>query len=342
MLLSLYCRVGFLGLIALVLVAAGLPDVTTVAAANQPRPASAYLPVPDDFPADLGTDWQVTELRSVVFDAWRRYESGDGVTVEYRIHVDDNERPSQAWALGLMNDLIRQEGWQFRPDPTLGEEGFYGERTLEDGRGAGMAIIRIRDVSASAMLATPGGPTHDQVMALASAVEWRAWDGPDGQPDPNKPPDPTPVPVDPASSASSASSAQPANPPLREVVDAGTGDASAGGLILRVAGGQRGWAPDAGAAPPRPGTEYLTLDVVIDTTAGGAQTFNQTEFRVVDVDGRRYAPISGRLPPLGTGQVRPGQPARGWLTFEVPIGMPLDSLLWDPPFADSVTAPLLR
>ena len=330
------CR-GVLGLTLVALGALALLGTTHAAPAAQPRPASTYLPIPDDFPPELGTGWQATELRSVVFDAWRRYESDSGVVVEYRVHVDDHERPAQAWAIGLMNDLISQEGWVFRPDPAFGQEGFYGERTLEDGRGAGMAIFRVGDVSASAMLARPGGVTHDELMALASAVEWRAQDDPEGEPDPNKPPDPTPVPVDPASTASSA---PPANPPLREVTDTGVGDATAGGLILRVAGGERGWAPDAGVAPPRPGNEYLAIDVVIDTLADSAQTFNQTEFRVVDVDGRRYTPVAGRLPPLGTGQIRPGQPARGWLTFEVPIGVPLDSLLWDPPFADSATTPL--
>lgn len=316
----------------------GTPGLAATVAA-QPRPASAYLPDPeDDFDPDLGGDWRVTDIRAEVFDAWRRFENDSGVLVEYRIHVDDNLRPAQAWGVALMNDLIRQEGWQFRPDPALGEHGYFGERTLEDGRGAGIAIFRVQDISASAMLAAPGGAAYDDVLALASAVEWRAWDDPEGEPDPNKPPDPTPVPVDPATTASSA---PPANPPLREVTDTGVGDATAGGLVLRIVGGERGWAPDEGVAPPRPGAEYLAIDVVIDTVADGAQTFNQTEFRVVDVDGRRYAPVSGRLPPLGTGQIRRNQPARGWLTFEVPIGMPLDALLWDPPFADSVTAPLL-
>ena len=114
-----------LGVALAVLAAVMLFGTTHAAPGAQPRAAATYLPTPeDDFDPELGGPWRVTDLRAVVFDAWRRYEDHDGVLVEYRVHVDDNERPAQAWGIGLMNDLIRQEGWRVRPDASFGEHGY--------------------------------------------------------------------------------------------------------------------------------------------------------------------------------------------------------------------------
>jgi uncharacterized protein DUF4352 len=82
---------------------------------------------------------------------------------------------------------------------------------------------------------------------------------------------------------------------------------------------------------PKPGMEFLTVEVKIDNRTASQTNFNFFAFKVVTADSARWSPAPGwREPALGSGHVLANNSVRGWIVFEVPVGNPATQLLWTP------------
>jgi hypothetical protein len=101
------------------------------------------------------------------------------------------------------------------------------------------------------------------------------------------------------------------------------------GLTLKVMKIERGWKSDNQFIKPKAGREYVTIDVRIDNDTSEQQDMNPARFKVVTEDGVRWDSSSARDPYLKLGDVIPGTPMRGWLTFEVPRNLGVIQLLWE-------------
>ena len=103
------------------------------------------------------------------------------------------------------------------------------------------------------------------------------------------------------------------------------------GLTTAVVAAERGWKSSNQFVKPKPGMEFLAVEVKIDNTTAAPRDFNAFAFKVVTADSARWSPSVGwREPSLSYGQVLAGSSVRGWLVFEVPVGNPATQLLWTP------------
>lgn len=107
---------------------------------------------------------------------------------------------------------------------------------------------------------------------------------------------------------------------------------SYGGVTVTVVAVERGWRPAEPTDLPRAGSEFVTLRVQLDNDSGRPAEFNMFRFTLVTVDGSLWRPNAKRAPYIVTELMPTGQSASGWLTFEVPSGLPLAQLLWVPSF----------
>lgn len=100
------------------------------------------------------------------------------------------------------------------------------------------------------------------------------------------------------------------------------------GLSVAVLQVSRGWLPSSDSPRPKPGMEYLTVEVRLRSFGGRAVRYSPYDFHVDVEDGSRWDRTWGRSPELLLGAVIPGATAQGWLTFEVPIGRAAVQLVW--------------
>jgi hypothetical protein len=106
------------------------------------------------------------------------------------------------------------------------------------------------------------------------------------------------------------------------------GAASVDGVTVTVLEVSRGWLPAPGLAHPKPGHEYLTLEVHLRNAGGEARRYDFAAFDVDVEGGSRSNAEIGRTPDLLLGTLAPGGTVRGWLTFQVLIGVPAVQLVW--------------
>jgi hypothetical protein len=109
----------------------------------------------------------------------------------------------------------------------------------------------------------------------------------------------------------------------------GSGEtASLDGLSVTILQVSRGWLPTLASLRPKPGMEFLTIEVRLRNSGGRAMRYSPYDFHVDVEDGSRWDRTWGRSPDLLVGAVAAGATAEGWLTFEVPIGRQAVQLVW--------------
>lgn len=89
---------------------------------------------------------------------------------------------------------------------------------------------------------------------------------------------------------------------------------------------------------PKPGMEYLAIEVRLDNPSATPVDYNGAQFKLVDADGGRWNQEAARDPVLGSGQILPRSSVRGWITFELRTGAAITLLIWQPRF--DTTLPL--
>jgi hypothetical protein len=129
-------------------------------------------------------------------------------------------------------------------------------------------------------------------------------------------------------------------PTLTPTSQASTDSLTFKGLTVKVLKIERGWKSDNQFTKPKDGNEFLTMDVRIDNSTSGQLDMNPARFKVVTEDGARWDRQSARDPYLRLGDVIPGTPMRGWLTFEVPKQLGVIQLLWEADYSTTLVLPI--
>ncbi|MCC6179388.1 MAG: DUF4352 domain-containing protein [Chloroflexi bacterium] len=111
---------------------------------------------------------------------------------------------------------------------------------------------------------------------------------------------------------------------------AGERTATFDGVTMTVLKVERGWKSDNKFIKPKDGNEYLTIEIRLDNAGSQPVDYNAYNFKAVTADGGRWNFAISRKPEISSGQILPGSPVRGWLTFEIPVGNPVTQLLWAP------------
>jgi hypothetical protein len=84
---------------------------------------------------------------------------------------------------------------------------------------------------------------------------------------------------------------------------------------------------------PAAGARWVAFDVSVANTGTAQIDYNPNFFRLKSVDNREYdLAFGGPEPNLSYGKQQPGDTSRGWVTFEVPEGVGLATLTYDPTF----------
>lgn len=92
-------------------------------------------------------------------------------------------------------------------------------------------------------------------------------------------------------------------------------------------------APTQQYSNPKEGFRWVSFDVTVTNTSTAPLDYNLFYFKVKTADSREYSvAFGGNEPALGSGKQQPGEPARGWVTFEVPVDAALATLAYDPAF----------
>jgi hypothetical protein len=82
---------------------------------------------------------------------------------------------------------------------------------------------------------------------------------------------------------------------------------------------------------PRDGMELAAVQVRIANGGDAPLAVYRGAFRLALSDRTRVEPLAGGQSPLPySASVAPGEELEGWLTFEVPTGTRIDSLVWSP------------
>lgn len=109
----------------------------------------------------------------------------------------------------------------------------------------------------------------------------------------------------------------------------GLGSASFESMTVTLLQLSRGWLPPFTSIRPKPGMEYLTIEVRLVNSGDQARRYSASDFQVDLEDGSRWERALGRSPDLLLGTIAAGASAQGWLTFEIPIGRPTVQLIWN-------------
>jgi hypothetical protein len=109
----------------------------------------------------------------------------------------------------------------------------------------------------------------------------------------------------------------------------GVGSANFEGLSVAVLQLSRGWLPAYTSIRPKPGMEYLIIEVRLTNTGDQTKRYSASDFQVDVEDGSRWDRTIARSPDLLVGTLAAGASTQGWLTFEVPIGRPAVQLIWN-------------
>ncbi len=95
---------------------------------------------------------------------------------------------------------------------------------------------------------------------------------------------------------------------------------------------------------PKEGTRWVAVDVSLENTGTAQINYNPFFAKLKTADNREYNPTVGAAEPsLKSGEQRPGETVRGWITFEIPADARPATLIYDPPLLRSrVTVDLNR
>jgi hypothetical protein len=157
---------------------------------------------------------------------------------------------------------------------------------------------------------------------------------------------PLPPTVTPTSAATATPTRTPAPPTAtRTVAPTAVPTQASGAKVGETARGQ-GYAvtmhefvdpaPAGRFSSPKPGFRWVAFDVTVENTGTAQISFNPFYFTIKGTDNREYSQAFGGMEPsLNSGQHQPGEATRGWVTFEVPEGLPLATLTYDPTFGKS-------
>jgi hypothetical protein len=92
-------------------------------------------------------------------------------------------------------------------------------------------------------------------------------------------------------------------------------------------------APPGQFVAPAAGARWVAFDVSVANTGAAQIDYNPGFFKLKSVDNREYnLAFGGPEPTLSFGKQQPGDISRGWVTFEVPEGIGLATLTYDPTF----------
>lgn len=82
---------------------------------------------------------------------------------------------------------------------------------------------------------------------------------------------------------------------------------------------------------PDSGNRWLALDVTVENTGSEEMFYSRYDATLATKDGKAYTPwLGSQEPELSVGTLQPGQSARGWINFEIPVGAELAALLYEP------------
>jgi hypothetical protein len=228
-----------------------------------------------------------------------------------------------------LNQLVRFQGWRMVPSDAFGEASYRGSVASNDGVSRDIFLFRVKAVTAELVLASQGGNdiglldnvarlVQERIESESDAVALRPGfpEGPaqlPGREPPGAPTGPGGI-VAPGAEVTGSSSGSPVS-----------GDTI---VLLIINGLDRPWATGGSVPRPPDRMEYLTVEVQIDVAGSTQPVIALPDFWVSTFDGRSWSPVTGRMPALQPGPVRFGTPARGWLTFMIPMDQPALQLTW--------------
>lgn len=315
--------------------------------AGRPAPAEAavaYASAADLVPtaAELPPGFQPVAEQEVGGDlepaiaVRRTFADAAGRVVVVDVALGVSAMDAQDRVDARVNQLVQYHGWRFGTSKRFGEQGYQGSVVDGTGRAAEAVVFRINAVSAEVRLEAARSDLDPAVLdAAARAVEGRILAQPDlaaiqpsfGTPTPAPLPGKEPAGPPPGAVVGVVGVAA---PPGAAVTGASSGSPVQGDtvVLLTVTGLDRPWAT-AGAFPTAPaGTSYLTVNVQIEVRGPTPVEVALTDFWVTTIDGRAWAPVLRRQPPLRLGQANASAPASGWLTFLLPAEQQALELTW--------------
>jgi Domain of unknown function (DUF4352) len=131
-----------------------------------------------------------------------------------------------------------------------------------------------------------------------------------------------PVGQGPPSSSVSSPTADQATPPTNTAGRLGTA-AQLSMLRVTALSKQGNVVSENQLETPKAGNQFLALEVLYEATGTQKLSFNPfSEWKISDAAGQVYPAtyVSGKSPELQSGELAPGDKARGWITFEIPAG----------------------
>jgi hypothetical protein len=92
---------------------------------------------------------------------------------------------------------------------------------------------------------------------------------------------------------------------------------------------------------PASGFRFYTIEVMYFNNSASTRRYDRRSLKLRTEDGRLWDPLSnGRTPMLESGTLIPGERVTGWVTFEIPMTIKANGLVWIPhPFV-SLTIPI--
>lgn len=113
------------------------------------------------------------------------------------------------------------------------------------------------------------------------------------------------------------------------------------GLSVTLTATGDGWTSDNQFVEPDPGTRFYTVEVLYNNQSARMRTANPFQFRIRLPDQSLVDPEPGwREPPLTDTTLNPGDQVRGWITFQVPVGVNPTHLVWSARFDVSAAIPI--
>ncbi|MCC6173820.1 MAG: DUF4352 domain-containing protein [Chloroflexi bacterium] len=308
------------------------------------RQAIDLLPQVSDLPPGFvyETGGLVDPLTDPALAAWRQFVSLDGGRrVTYGVFVGESPEDGQTAVDARLDRLTRFDGWSFTGTTGIGDEAYRGIQ-FDGPRPIGYGVLlRIEALAASVLL------TGSEVGADPRAVDGfvvplvvrLAESSSDTYQRPHfvtptvqipgvEPPGPPPAA---GSSGVAAGAAAPGST---------TGTSGTAALNAIVGAVDRPWTPDSDTLRPASGYEFMTVDMRLENQSSGPADYSAADFAVTTADGARWSARAIRRPFLNYGQVLPGVPVRGYLTFEVPVNARVTSLVWQASPTQTLTVPL--
>jgi hypothetical protein len=297
--------------------------------------AADYVPSVSNLPAGfreestdaVGGDIQQTVSMSrtfVALDGSRRLLVG--------VALGTSVVDAQAMLDDRLNELTRFQGWRMVPSDAFGEAGYRGSVSSDDGVSRDIFLFRVKAVTAELVLASQGGTDVALLDNVARLVQARIESDSDAVAyQPGWPTKPAALPGrEPPGAPTGSAGPGGIGAPGAEVTGSSTGSPVAGDTIvlLTINGLDRPWATGGSVPRPPDRMEYLTVEVQIDVAGSTQPIIALPDFWISTFDGRSWAPVPGRIPALQPGPVRQGAPARGWLTFVIPMDQPALQLTW--------------